>query len=1323
MKFTMSWLRDHLDTEASAEAVAEALTDAGLEVESIGNAAAGMEAFTICRVREARKHPNADRLSVCVVETFPDGQGSAPVLEQVVCGAPNARTGLVGVFAPAGTRIPGTGLELKASEIRGVESRGMLCSKRELNISDEHDRIIDLPTDAPLGALFVDYFGLDDPVVEIAVTPNRPDALGVRGIARDLAARGFGRLKPAEVASVHGRFRSKIPVSIDEELKSKACPAFFGRVIRGVENNKSPDWIQKRLKAVGLRPISALVDITNYVMLDRNRPLHAFDADKVSGGLRVHFAEGGEKVVALDGTEYEFEKGMIAISDANGVESIAGIMGGEATGCTSDTVNVFLESALWDPIATAATGRRLKIESDARYRFERGVDPDFTIEGLDFATALILRYCGGKASEIVGNGKILREKRRLKLDPYRIESITGIEIGRKTQVEILESLGFMPVSKSRRITVTVPSWRPDIGCEVDLAQEVALIASLSGLEGAPLKRIAPGVSPSVLTLHQKHERAVRSAMTAALILRHCGGETSEIVGDSEIPRKTHIKLHPYKAECIAGMVIKRNTQVKILKSLDFKPVSKPERIAVTVPPWRPDIGGEAELAEEVALIASLSGLKGAPLRGSDFSVSPSILTPLQKRERAARRVLAAALILRCHRGEASEIVGSGKVQRKKRALKLDPYRVRSIKGMVVGHETQVEILESLGFKPVSRSKPERIAVTVPSWRPDIGGEADLAEEVALIASLSEPERAPLVAPGVLSSILTPSQRRERAVRSAMTAALILRHCGGLASEIVGGGKVSRKKCRLDLYPHEIESVTGMAVRRKTQVEILDSLGFKPMLRSKPERIAVTVPSWRPDIGCEADLAEEVALIASLSGSKGHPLPRPPTPFIYRPSPTPLQKRERAARRALAAALILRHCGNNASEIVGDGEIQREVRTLKLRRGRVKSLTGLEIETEAQIDILESLGFEPEFESERIAVTVPSWRPDVGGEADLVEEVARVASLSGLKGAPLRRASPGVSPQVLTPLQKRERAARRALAALGYNECVTYSFVDEDLSRHFMPDSGPVKLDNPISSSLNVMRPNLLPGLLRAAARNQAHGYADLALFEVGPVFSGSDPEDQRLHATGLLIGSAGPREPHSKARQVDLFDAKADSESILAAIGASADRISRDVERFWHPGRSGCVLGPNGDRLAVFGEINPRVLKAAKIRGTAVGFTVHIDPPREGDSERAAGEALRVPDLQVVERDFAFVVDVQVEAAAVLSAARSSEFNALFESVSVFDEFAGPEAEEQLGEGKKSLAISVRIQPEERSFKDAQLEEICADVVKRVENQVGGQQR
>ena len=809
MKFTMSWLRDHLDTEASAEAVAEALTDAGLEVESIGNAATGMEAFTICRVAEAGKHPNADRLSVCVVETFPDGQGSAPVREQVVCGAPNARTGLVGVFAPAGTRIPGTGLELKASEIRGVESRGMLCSERELNISDEHDGIIDLPTDAPLGVRFVDYFGLDDPVMEIAVTPNRPDALGVRGIARDLAARGLGTLKPAEKASVDGRFRSAIPVSIDDALKSKSCPAFFGRVIRGVANGESPDWIQKRLKAVGLRPISALVDITNYVMLDRNRPLHAFDADKVSGGLRVHFAEGGEKVVALDGAEYEFERGMIAISDANGVESIAGIMGGEATGCTSDTVNVFLESALWDPVTTAATGRRLKIESDARYRFERGVDPEFTVEGLDLATALILS--------------------------------------------------------------------------------------------------------------------------------HCGGEASEIVGDGEIPRQA-------------------------------------------------------------------------------------------------------------------------------RVLKLRPDRVESLIGMAVGIETQVGILDALGFKP-------------------------------------------------------------------------------------------------------------------------------------------------------------------------------------------------------------------------------------------------------------------ELESERIAVTVPSWRPDVGGEADLVEEVARVASLSELEGAPLRRASPGVSPQVLTPLQKRERAARRALAALGYNECVTYSFVDEDLSRHFLPDSGPVKLDNPISSSLNVMRPNLLPGLLRAAARNQAHGYADLALFEVGPVFSGSDPEDQRLHATGLLIGSAGPREPHSKARQVDLFDAKADSESVLSAIGASTARLSRDAERFWHPGRSGCVLGPDGDRLAVFGEINPRVLKAAKIRGMAVGFTVHIDPPREGDSARAAREALRVPDLQVVERDFAFVVGAQVEASEILRAARSSEFGALFESVSVFDEFAGPKAEEQLGEGKKSLAISVRIQPEERAFKDAQLEEICADVVKRVENQVGGQLR
>lgn len=809
MKFTLSWLKDHLETDAGAEEIAEALTDAGLELESLTNPADEFAAFTICRVVDASKHPNADRLQVCILETFPDGPGGRAEQVRVVCGAPNARTGLVGVFAPVGTHIPGTGMDLASGEIRGVVSDGMLCSERELMISDDHEGIIDLPEDAELGAKFGDYRGLNDPVYDIGVTPNRPDALGVRGIALDLEARGIGKLKPAQARKIKGAFQSGLKVAIDEELKPKACPAFFGRMVRGVRNGQAPDWIRRRLEAVGLRPISALVDITNYVMLDRNRPLHAFDADKVVGGLRVHFAKGGEKLVALDGGAHEFEKGMIAISDDRGIESIAGIMGGEPTGCTDGTVNVFVESALWDPVATAATGRKLHVESDARYRFERGVDPAYALEGLDLAIGMILDCCGGEPSELVGDGAI------------------------------------------------------------------------------------------------------------------------------------------------------------------------------------------------------------------------------------------------------------------------------------------------------------------------------------------------------------------------------------------------------------------------------------------------------PDVS----------------------------------------------------------------------------RQSSLRLARVESLTGMEVSAERQVAILESLGFRPELGKDRIVVSVPSWRPDIEGEADLVEEVARIASLSKLKGAPLRRVDQGVVRPVLTPLQNRERSARRAIASLGYNECVTYSFVDDGLAQHFCGADDLVRLENPISTALNVMRPDLLPCLLAAASRNQARGNPDLALFEVGPVFLGGKSGEERLNATGLLVGNSAARGPHERSRPADLFDAKADVEAALSAIGITTKTLARDTASYWHPGRSGRFSDASGTVVAEFGEINPRVLKAAKIKGDAIGFTVHLDGDEIATGGNLARSALQVSELQVVERDFAFVLDERVEAEAVLRAAESSKFREYFEKVSAFDEFSGPKAEDQFGKGKKSLAFSVRIQPKERSFKIEQLEEICADVVKNVSEQVGGQLR
>jgi len=482
MKFTLNWLKEHLDTSAELPEILDALTDLGLEVEEVVNPADSLGTFRICRVIEAGPHPDADRLRLCRVETWPNGPEKPSEEVQVVCGAPNARTGLVGVFAPVGTHVPGTGVDLKPGVIRGVESNGMLCSERELELSDDHDGIIDLPEDAPLGVRFIDYKDLNDPMIDIAITPNRPDALGVAGIARDLAARGLGTLKTAETEPVKGSFKSSLTVSIDKEVQKEGCPVFCGRLIKGVKNGPSPAWLQQRLRAIGLRPISALVDITNFFTYDRNRPLHVFDADKVKGdSLQVHFAKGGETLTALDDKEYTFEAGMMAISDANGPESIAGIMGGLDTGCTEETVNVFLESAYWDPISIAVAGRKLKINSDARYRFERGVDPAFTPEGLELATSMILELCGGEASEVVSAGEVPDTSRFFALDTTRVVSLVGMEIAEEEQIRILTSLGFGVAKEHGGYEVWVPSWRPDVKGEADLVEEIARVASLTKL--------------------------------------------------------------------------------------------------------------------------------------------------------------------------------------------------------------------------------------------------------------------------------------------------------------------------------------------------------------------------------------------------------------------------------------------------------------------------------------------------------------------------------------------------------------------------------------------------------------------------------------------------------------------------------------------------------------------------------------------------------------------------------------------------------------------------------------------------------------------------
>jgi phenylalanyl-tRNA synthetase beta chain len=799
MKFTLSWLKEHLETTASVEEITEALTDLGLEVEGVENPAAKLAAFTIGKVVHAEKHPDADKLRVCKVLT---DEGET----QIICGAPNAREGITVVVAKPGVYVPGIDTTIGVGKIRGIESFGMMCSEREMELSEEHDGIIELPS-GEVGERFIDWLARHDPakvdpVIEIAITPNRPDALGVRGVARDLAARGLGTLKPAKEAELRGSFPCPIAVSIDDDTRVGGCEVFAGRLIRGVKNGPSPAWLQTRLRAIGLRPISALVDITNFFTFDRNRPLHVFDADKVQGNLRIHRTSGGETMVGLDDKTYTFGAGQVVISDDAGVESIAGIMGGLATGCTHETVNVFLEAAVWDTVQIAMTGRALKINTDARYRNERGIDPAFNMAAVDLATQMILDLCGGEASEVVVAGKV-----------------------------------------------------PDVS----------------------------------------------------------------------------------------------------------------------------------------------------------------------------------------------------------RAYKLDPARVQSLVGMDIPESEQRQTLTKLGFK------------------------------------------------------------------------------------------------------------------------------------------------------LEGNMAQ-----------------------------------------------------------------------------------------------------------------VPSWRPDVLGEADLVEEVARIASLTKLVGRPLPRMDAGVPKPILSLGQRREQIARRTVAALGYNECVSYSFIDQASAALFGGGTDATMLANPISADMSHMRPDLLAGLLQAAARNQARGFADLALFEVGHAFTGGEPGEQVVQVAGLLVGRTGPRDPHGGARAVDLFDAKADAEAVLAALGAPERvQILRNGAAWWHPGRHGVIsLGPRNP-LAVFGEVHPKVLAAMDVKGPAVAFTVWpaaVPAPRKTGATRPA---LVMRDLQAVERDFAFVVDSTVEALTIVNAALGAD-KALIDQVRVFDEFTGPKAEAQMGAGKKSVAITVRLQPVEKTLKEAEIDAVGARIIEKVTKATGG---
>ena len=480
MKFTLAWLKEHLDTNADLNTIVDRLTVIGLEVELVKDRAKGLEPFIVGQVLNANQHPDADRLRVCSVDT-----GDREF--QVVCGAPNAKAGMKGVFAPVGSYIPGTGITLKRTEIRGVESCGMLLSEREMGISDEHEGIVDLPEGSPIGALAIQVMGLDDPIIEIAITPNRGDCLGIRGIARDLAAAGLGTIKPLEAIPIPGGFDSPIGVVLDfPDEKKDACPYFIGRYLRGVKNGPSPAWVQDKLVAVGLRPISALVDITNLMTIEFGRPLHVFDAAKVKGNVRPRMARAGESLLALDGKMYAMDEEMCVIGDDVNAEALGGIMGGESSGCTEETTDVFIECAYFDPMRTAMTGRKLNLQSDARFRFERGVDPEFMEPAMEIATQHVLDLCGGEASNLVVAGAVPDWKRKITLRLDRVRSLGGVELSADEISSILGALGFVHAKTENNFDITPPSWRPDIVGEACLVEEVIRMYGYDKIPAVPM---------------------------------------------------------------------------------------------------------------------------------------------------------------------------------------------------------------------------------------------------------------------------------------------------------------------------------------------------------------------------------------------------------------------------------------------------------------------------------------------------------------------------------------------------------------------------------------------------------------------------------------------------------------------------------------------------------------------------------------------------------------------------------------------------------------------------------------------------------------------
>ncbi|MEW7007184.1 phenylalanine--tRNA ligase subunit beta [Lentilitoribacter sp. EG35] len=501
MKFTLSWLKDHIETDASLEEICDQLTMIGLELESLDDKAS-LKPFVVAKILSAEQHPDADRLRVLSVD---NGSGT-PV--QVVCGAPNAKAGLVGAFAAPGTYVPGIDVTLSVGNIRGVESHGMMCSEKELLISDSHDGIIEISEDVAIGTPYAEWAGLADPVIEINLTPNRPDCTGVSGIARDLAASGFGVLKTPKTPEISGNDACSVSIKIDDSV---FCPGFALRMVKDVKNGPSPSWVQQRLLAIGLRPINALVDITNYITFDRGRPLHVFDADKVAGNLHVRAAKKGEKLLGLDGKEYELNEKVNVISDDNGPESLAGIMGGEQSGCDENTTNVLIESALWDPMMIARTGRDLGIITDARYRFERGVDPDFMIDGAEIATQMVLDLCGGTPSKLSVTGYQPHQAKIVEFPYSEVKRLTGLDVSKEESADILTRLGFEIDGTGDVVPVKVPSWRPDVDGKADLVEEVMRIHGVNEIEPQPLPSL-DAVNGRILTTLQIRTRSARRAL-------------------------------------------------------------------------------------------------------------------------------------------------------------------------------------------------------------------------------------------------------------------------------------------------------------------------------------------------------------------------------------------------------------------------------------------------------------------------------------------------------------------------------------------------------------------------------------------------------------------------------------------------------------------------------------------------------------------------------------------------------------------------------------------------------------------------------------------